>query len=80
MLRTAGDWSGAIELYEAQNLHGSAVGYTSLKQLMNELAELPEAELADLLQRKAVQQLVTASLVSRLGWSFGDEPPNEKNS
>ncbi len=78
VLRTAGDWSGAIELYEAQNLHGSAVGYTSLKQLMNELAELPEAELADLLQRKAVQQLVTASLVSRLGWSFGDEPPNEK--
>jgi len=78
VLRTAGDWSGAIELYEAQNLHGSAVGYTSLKQLMNELAELPEAELADLLQHKAVQQLVTASLVSRQGWSFGDEPPNEK--
>ncbi len=77
-VRTAGDWSGAIELYEAQNLHGSAVGYTSLKQLMNELAELPEAELAELLQHKSVQQLVTASLVSRQGWSFGDEPPNEK--
>jgi hypothetical protein len=77
-LRTAGDWNGAIELYEAQNLHGSAVGYTSLKQLMNELAQLPEAELAGLLQHKAVQQLVTASLVSRQGWSFGDEPPNEK--
>jgi len=78
VLRSAGDWSGAIELYEAQNLHGSAVGYTSLKQLMNELVELPEAELAELLQHKAVQQLVTASLVSRQGWSFGDEPPNEK--
>ncbi|WP_405122612.1 hypothetical protein ACI514_25570 [Pseudomonas sp. M20] len=78
VLRTAGDWNGAIELYEAQNLHGSAVGYTSLKQLMNELAELPEAELAELLQHKAVQQLVTASLVSRQGWSFGDELPNEK--
>jgi hypothetical protein len=78
VLRTAGDWSGAIELYEAQNLHGSAVGYTSLKQLMNELAELPAAELAELLQYKAVQQLVTASLVSRQGWAFGDEPPNEK--
>jgi hypothetical protein len=77
-LRAAGDWSGAIELYEAQNLHGSAVGYTSLKQVMNELAELPEAELAELLQHKAVQQLVTASLVSRQGWSYGDEPPNEK--
>jgi hypothetical protein len=78
VLRTAGDWNGAIELYEAQNLHGSAVGYTSLKQLMNELAELPEAELAELLQHPSVQQLVTASLVSRQGWSFGDEPPNEK--
>ncbi|WP_332763960.1 hypothetical protein [Pseudomonas koreensis] len=78
VLRSAGDWSGAIELYEAQNLHGSAVGYTSLKQLMNELAELPEAELAKLLEHKAVQQLVTASLVSRQGWSFGDQPPNEK--
>lgn len=78
VVRAAGDWSGAIELYEAQNLHGSAVGYTSLKQLMNELAQLPEAELAELLQHKTVQQLVTASLVSRQGWSFGDEPPNEK--
>ncbi len=78
VLRTAGDWSGAIELYEAQNLHGSAVGYTSLKQVMNELAELPEAELAKWLQRKAVQQLVTASLISRVGWSFDEQPPNEK--
>lgn len=78
VLRSAGDWSGAIELYEAQNLHGSAVGNTSLRQLMNELAELPDAELAKLLDHKAVQQLVTASLVSRVGWSFGEEPPNEK--
>jgi hypothetical protein len=78
VVRATGDWNGAIELYETQNLHGSAVGYTSLKQLMNELAELPEAELAELLQHPSVQQLVTASLVSRQGWSFGDEPPNEK--
>ncbi|MBP5956533.1 hypothetical protein ICA16_12730 [Pseudomonas anatoliensis] len=78
ILRTTGDWAGAIELYEAQNLHGSAVGNTSLKQLMNELAQLPEDELARLLEHKPVQQLVTASLLSRQGWSFGDEPPNEK--
>ena len=78
ILHTTGDWAGAIELYEAQNLHGSAVGNTSLKQLMNELAELPEGELARLLEHKPVQQLVTASLLSRQGWSFGDEPPNEK--
>ncbi|WP_445180372.1 hypothetical protein [Pseudomonas sp. McL0111] len=78
VLRSAGDWSGAIELYEAQNLHGSAVGNTSLKLLMNDLAQLPEPELANLLQHKAVQQLVTASLVSRMGWSFDEQPPNEK--
>ncbi|WP_236196267.1 hypothetical protein [Pseudomonas glycinae] len=77
-LRMAGDWNNAIKLYAAQNLHGSNVGYTSLKQLMNELAEEPEDRLAKLLRREAVQQLVTASLISRIGWSFGDEPPNEK--
>ncbi|WP_192562917.1 hypothetical protein [Pseudomonas gozinkensis] len=77
-LRAAGDWNSAIKLYAAQDLHGSDVGYSSLKQLMNELAEEPEDRLAKLLRGEAVQQLVTASLISRIGWSFGDEPPNEK--
>ncbi|MHC8408723.1 hypothetical protein ACYZTR_00740 [Pseudomonas sp. Hz4] len=75
--RTAGDWNSAIELYATQNLQGSAVGYTSLKLLMADLAALPEDQLAGLLNGKPVQQLVTASLISRLGWSFGDQPPNE---
>lgn len=75
--RTAGDWNSAIELYATQNFHGSAVGYTSLKLLMADLAAMPEAPLAVLLKGKPVQQLVTASLLSRLGWSFGDQPPNE---
>ena len=75
--RTAGDWSRAIELYATQNLHGSAVGYTSLKVLMADLSAMPEAELAELLKNKPVQQLVTASLISRLGWSFGEQPANE---
>ena len=77
-LRTAGSWDKAIELYATQNLHGSNVGYTSLKLLMNDLAEEPEDRLEKLLRGKAVQRLVTASLISRIGWSFGDEPPNEK--
>ncbi|VVQ10407.1 hypothetical protein PS918_05211 [Pseudomonas fluorescens] len=76
--RTAGDWNRAIELYATQNLHGSAVGYTSLKLLMADLAAMPDAQLAELLKGKPVQQLVTASLISRLGWSFGDQPPNEQ--
>ncbi|MHC8384568.1 hypothetical protein [Pseudomonas sp. LB3P14] len=75
--RTAGDWNSVIELYATQNLQGSAVGYTSLKLLMADLAALPEDQLAVLLTGKPVQQLVTASLISRLGWSFGDQPPNE---
>lgn len=75
--RASGDWNSAIELYATQNLHGSAVGYTSLKLLMTDLAAMPEDQLAVLLKGKPVQQLVTASLLSRLGWSFGDQPPNE---
>jgi hypothetical protein len=77
VVRSAGDWNGAIALYATQNLHGSAVGYTSLKLLMNDLAAMPEDQLAPLLEGKTVQQLVTASLISRMGWSFGDQPPNE---
>ncbi|MDR9751141.1 hypothetical protein RG836_06765 [Pseudomonas sp. SZMC_28357] len=76
--RTAGDWNRAIELYAAQNLHGSPIGYSSLKLLMNDLAALPSAHIATLLKGPAVQQLVTASLISRIGWSFDEQPPNEK--
>jgi hypothetical protein len=76
--RTAGDWDDAIELYATQNLHGSAVGYTSLKLLMADLMTMPDDQLTGLLKGKAVQQLVTASLISRLGWSFGDQPPSEQ--
>jgi hypothetical protein len=78
VVRTAGDWNRAIELYATQNLHGSAVGYTSLKLLMADLMTLPDDQVAELLKGQPVQQLVTASLISRLGWSFGDQPPNEQ--
>jgi tetratricopeptide (TPR) repeat protein len=77
VVRTAGDWNTAIGLYAAQNLHGSAVGYTSLKVLMADLSAMPEDQLTELLKGKPVQQLVTASLISRLSWSFGEQPPNE---
>lgn len=78
VVMTAGDWNRAIELYATQNVHGSAVGYSSLKQLVGELAAMPEPQVAALLQGKTVQQLVTASLISRVGWSFGEQPENEK--
>ncbi len=76
--RTAGDWNSAIELYAAQNRHGSGVGYTSLKLLVADLVAMPEAQLNALLEGKPVQQLITASLISRLNWSFGDQPPAEQ--
>jgi hypothetical protein len=76
--RTAGDWDHAIELYATQNLLGSAVGYSSLKLLMADLAAMPDEQLAELLKGKPVQQLVAASLISRLGWSFGEQPPNQQ--
>lgn len=78
VVRTAGDWNRAIVLYATQNLHGSAVGYTSLKLLMADLMKLPEDQVAELFKGQPVQQLVTASLISRLGWSFGDQPPSEQ--
>ena len=78
VVRMAGDWNRAIELYATQNLHGSAVGYDSLKLLVADLMTLPEDQVAELLKGQPVQQLVTASLISRLGWSFGDQPPNEQ--
>ncbi|CAI8932158.1 Tetratricopeptide repeat protein [Pseudomonas sp. IT-P12] len=76
--RIAGDWNSAIELYATQNRHGSGVGYTSLKLLVADLTAMPEAQLTPLLEGKPVQQLITASLISRLGWSFGDQPPAEQ--
>ncbi|PMZ77146.1 hypothetical protein [Pseudomonas sp. FW305-70] len=78
VVRAAGDWNRAIELYATQNLHGSAVGYSSLKLLMADLMTLPDDQVAELLKGRPVQQLVTASLISRLGWSFGEQPPNEQ--
>jgi hypothetical protein len=78
LVRLGGDWNTAVELYATQSLQGSQVGYSSLKQLMNELGEMPEAQLNEVLKGKAVQQLVTAALISHVGWSYGEQPPAEQ--
>lgn len=75
---TRDDWNSAIELYASQNRLGSEVGYSSLKQLVGDLSELPDEQLMRQLKGKAVQQLLTASLLSRIGWSFGEQPAGEK--
>lgn len=75
---TADDWDSAIGLYATQNLQGSAVGYSSLLQLAGDLSVQPDERLSELLKAKAVQRLVTAYLLSRVGWWDGEEPSGEK--
>lgn len=72
------NWNGAIGLYATQSLHGSPVGFSSLKQLVAELSVMPDAELAQLLEGQPVQQLVTAALISHIGWYYGEQPPSEQ--
>ncbi|WP_347902851.1 hypothetical protein [Pseudomonas purpurea] len=78
LLLEDGNWNGAIGLYATQSLHGSPVGLSSLKQLVAQLSAMPDAELAQLLEGKPVQQLVTAALISHMGWSYGEQPPSEQ--
>ncbi len=73
----AGDWATAIRLYASQSAHHSATGYSSLRQLSGELARLPDAQLIPLLAIPEVQQLLTAQLLSRIGW-YSDQRPNDE--
>ncbi|CAH0127210.1 hypothetical protein [Pseudomonas brassicacearum] len=75
---TADDWDSAIGLYATQNLQGSPVGYSSLLQLAGDLSAQPDERLSELLKSKAVQRLVTAYLLSRVGWWDGEEPSGDK--
>ncbi|MFL7964432.1 hypothetical protein ACEI36_19600 [Pseudomonas kielensis] len=75
---TADDWESAIGLYAIQNLQGSPVGYSSLLQLAQGLSVESDERLGELLKTKAVQRLVTAYLLSRVGWWDGEEPSGEK--
>jgi hypothetical protein len=68
--KSQGDWSGAIELYASQLQQGSMGGYSSLKMLAGELARMPEPQLLSLLPELQVQQLLTAYLISHVGWSY----------
>lgn len=75
---TADDWESAIGLYAIQNLQGSPVGYSSLLQLAQRLSVESDERLGELLKTQAVQRLVTAYLLSRVGWWDGEEPSGEK--
>lgn len=75
---TADDWDSAVGLYATQSLQGSQVGYSSLLQLAGDLSVQPDERLGELLKVKAVQRLITAYLLSRVGWWDGEEPSGEK--
>ncbi|WP_260958390.1 hypothetical protein [Pseudomonas citri] len=76
---TVDDWNSAIDLYATQSLQGSQVGYSSLLQLAGDLSTQSDERLRQLLEHKAVQQLLTAYLLSRVGWWGGEEPSIDKH-
>ena len=62
------DWANAIQLYLEQLRQGSDDANQSLRVLADELNNLPESKLRLQLQKQTVQQLVTAYIISDLGW------------
>ncbi|MEF9674346.1 hypothetical protein QNM99_28765 [Pseudomonas sp. PCH446] len=72
------DWNGAIALYASQSQLGSNTGYSSLLQVVGELAKKPDAELNTLLKEKNVQVLLTAYVLSRGGESFDEQPGHQQ--
>ncbi|QXI25657.1 hypothetical protein [Pseudomonas vanderleydeniana] len=69
-----GDWETAVQLYASQSRLGSSTGYSSLQQVAGELHQLPDESLREQLQHPTVQKLLTAYLLSRVGWSFDEQP------
>lgn len=75
---TANDWASAVDLYASQARHGSESGYSSLLQLAGDLSGEPDERLGELLKTEAVQRLITAYLLSRVGWWDGEKPSGEQ--
>lgn len=62
------DWASAIQLYVEQLRQGSDDANHSLRMVSSELIHLPESQLQLQLQKPEVQQLITAYIISDLGW------------
>ena len=63
------DWASAILLYVEQLRQGSNGANHSLRMVASELIRLPESQLQLQLQKSEVQQLITAYIISDLGWN-----------
>lgn len=77
LAKNEGDWSRAIQLYASQYQQGAIGGFASLRFVSAELAGLPEATLAPLLQQAEVRQLLTIRLLSRIDTDAFDGTPSD---
>lgn len=78
ILKNLGQWNQAIDLYAAQSRLGSSIGYSSLKQVAGELGALPDEQLLEQIKGPSVSRLLTAALITHLGWSLGEKPAAEQ--
>ncbi len=78
LARLDNDWNSAIALYASQSRLGSNSGYSSLRQVADELAKLPSEQLSSLLKEENVQALLTADLLSRVNWISDEEPEHQQ--
>ncbi|WP_236248114.1 hypothetical protein [Pseudomonas mosselii] len=77
LAKLAGDWNSAIQLYASQSRLGSGSGYSSLRQLADELVSLPDEQLKALLAQPMPRKLLTAYLLSHVGWDYDGQPPTQ---
>lgn len=77
LAKLAGDWNSAIRLYASQSRLGSGSGYSSLRQLANELVSLPDEQLKSQLAQPMPRKLLTAYLLSHVGWDYDGQPPTQ---
>ena len=78
LAKLAGDWNSAVQLYASQSRLGSGSGYSSLRQLADELVALPDEQLSTLLQQPMVRKLLTAYLLSHIGWDYDRQQPAQE--
>ena len=78
LAKLAGDWDSAVQLYASQSRLGSGNGYSSLRQLADELVAMPDEPLKILLQQPMARKLLTAYLLSHIGWDYDRQQPAEE--
>ncbi|QXI40843.1 hypothetical protein [Pseudomonas xantholysinigenes] len=78
LAKLAGDWNSAVQLYASQSRLGSGNGYSSLRQLADELVAMPDEQLQRQLQQPLPRKLLTAYLLSHIGWDYDSQQPAQE--